>query len=245
MFSHSKKFIFVHIPKVAGTSITGTETSRTSLLSKFGEFELPKVEYNVNNLPFDPDDKNKFDPQPPHLRATDYVKYGYVTEAQFHEYFKFAFVRNPWARIVSEYKYRGHINRFSFKDFLFYHFPYPSWTDEYCHTIPQYDYLYDKNGKLLVDFVGKFENLQTDYDKVCQMLDIPQHILTNENKSLTYSQRNSGWIQVLKNIKGILNGQRKANSFKHYSDYYDNESKEFIAKLYKNDINAFGYEFNK
>jgi hypothetical protein len=245
MFSHSKKFIFVHIPKVAGTSITGTETMKTSQISKYGEFELPKVDFNIDNLPFDPDKPNKFDPQPPHLRALDYVKYGYVTQSEFDGYFKFAFVRNPWARIVSEYKFRGHINRFSFKEFLFHHFPYPSWTDEYCHVIPQYDFLYDSDGKLLVDFVGKFENLQGDYDKICQKLDLPQETLPHSNKSMSLSQRNGGWIQMARNIKGILNGQKKANTFSHYTEYYDDESKEFVAKLYRHDIESFDYEFGK
>jgi len=240
MFSHSKKFIFVHIPKVAGTSITAKDS-----IGKYGEFELPEVNFSLSNLPFEPDDHNKFDPQPPHFRAYDYVKYGYVSEEQFNTYFKFAFVRNPWARIVSEYKYRGHANRFPFKEYLFHRFPYPSWADEYCHVIPQYDFLYDSQGKLLVDFVGKYENLKKDFDEICLKLDIPLQDLPHANRSLSLSQRNRDWVQLARNIKGFLNGQRKANTFSHYTEYYDDESKEFVTKLYQNDIKAFGYEFGK
>ncbi len=247
MISHKKKFIFVHIPKVAGTSVVGSSTIKTKL-SEYA-FKQPKKDYSINNLPFQPDDKNKFDPQPNHMRASDFVKYGYVTEIEFETYFKFAFVRNPWDRIVSEYKYRGYMNHYSFKEFLFKHMPNPSWSDQYCHIIPQYDFLYNGEGKLLVDFIGKFESLQEDYDKICQMLDIPKHTMSHANKSSGLLQRDTSWRMITKNslryIRASLNGQRKANTFSKYTEYYDSESREFIAKLYKNDIETFDYKFGK
>lgn len=245
MISHSKKFIYVHIPKVAGTSIAGSSKTAT----KLGEyaFKQPKKEYSISNLPFHPDDKNKFNPPSAHMRVSDYVKYGHVTETEFETYFKFTFVRNPWARIVSEYKYRGHLNHYSFKEFIFKHMPSPSWTDEYCHVIPQYDFLYNDKGNLLIDFVGRFENLQEDYDKVCQFLDIPKHAILHENKSSGLLQRDNNWEIIARNtlryIQGILNGQRKANTFSNYTEYYDSASREFIAKLYQNDIECFNYKF--
>ena len=139
--SNKLQCIFIHIPKAAGTSISGSSKVKT----KLGEyaFEKPKEDYSMNNLPFHPDDNNKFDPPSSHMRASDYVKYGHITEIEFKTYFKFAFVRNPWARIVSEYKYRGHMNHYSFKEFLFKYMPNPSWSDQYCHIIPQYDFLYN------------------------------------------------------------------------------------------------------
>lgn len=247
MVSHEKRFIFIHIPKVAGTSIIGSSKIKTRL----GEyvFKQPSEDYSINNLPFHPDDNNKFDPPSAHMRASDYVKYGHVTETEFETYFKFAFVRNPWARIVSEYKYRGHMNQYSFKDFLFKYIPKPSWNDQYCHIIPQYDFLYNSEGKLLVDFVGKLENLQKDYEKVCQKLDIQKHTILHENKSSGFFQRDNNWELIARNIlryiQGSLNGQRKANTFSKYTEYYDDESREFVAKLYKNDIESFNYKFGE
>ena len=56
MISHEKKFIFIHIPKVAGTSIVGSHKVKT----KLGEyaFKKPKEDYSINNLPFHPDDNS-------------------------------------------------------------------------------------------------------------------------------------------------------------------------------------------
>lgn len=232
MLSHTNKCIFIHIPKVAGTSV----------MRLFSDPEKP-AKMNKSPLPFDPDGY-KFDPPPPHLRASDYVKYGYATQDIFDIYFKFAFVRNPWDRIVSEYKYRRHTHRFSFKKFLFQNFPKPYWSDHYCHVIPQYDFLHDDDGTLLVDFVGRFENLQADFDYVCSKLNMPKTTLPRVNESSSiFNRRGSNFIEVLRSIKSHANRNRRRNTFPHYTDYYDAESIEFIATLYKNDIEAFGYEF--
>ena len=233
MISHKKKCIFIHIPKVAGTSII--------------EF-LKCSEHNYNNninIPSFPQGCSKFSPPPPHFRVIDYVKYGYVSKEQFNVYFKFSFVRNPWDRIVSEYKYRNHPMEYSFKEFLFRHFPKPSWNDKYCHIIPQYDFLYDENGNNLVDFVGKFENLQKDFNKVCRFLGIPDKKLPhrNQSQSLFNLRYNQGLGELFTRIRGKLNRRQKQNTFAHYTQYYDSETEEYVAELYKNDINVFQYKF--
>lgn len=230
MISHENKCIFIHIPKVAGTSIVEAIKDSTRQ-------EKPK-----GLLPFEIDD-DKFDPPPPHLRASDFLKYGFVTQEEFRTYFKFAFVRNPFDRIVSEYKYSRHPAFYDFKTFLFSHFPKPSWTDAYCHIIPQYDFLYDRNGKCLVDFIGKFENIQADFIKICDTLGIHQKLLPHKNKSLSFFRRDNTPLQILRTIRGLLSRQQKKNTYSHYTEYYDKESKEFVAKLYKKDIETFGYDF--
>lgn len=77
--------------------------------------------------------------------------HGYVTQAMLDACFKFTFVCNPRDRLVSAY---------DFKIFVFKHFLRPAWRDEHCHMIPQYDFLHDAQGNCLVDYVGRFENLQ-------------------------------------------------------------------------------------
>jgi hypothetical protein len=68
-----------------------------------------------------------------------------------------------------------------------------------------------------MDFIGKFENLQKDFDYVMNRLNLPQQKLTHENCTL----------------------------HKPYRDYYDDETEEVVAERYKDDINCFGYEFGQ
>lgn len=233
MISHNHKCIFIHIPKAAGTSLI-------RVLS-----DPPKTDKTDQLvLPFEPDE-NKFDPPPPHLRAYDYVKYGLITKELFDSYFKFAFVRNPWDRIVSEYKYRMHAHRYSFKKYLFEHFPRPSWSDEYCHVIPQYDFLHNEHGNMLVDFVGRFENLQKDFSYVCDKLNIETKTLPHRNISTSiFNRRDNNLIQILRSIRNKLSITQRRNTFERYKDYYDNESVDFVANIYRKDIEAFGYKFD-
>lgn len=232
MISHQHKCIFIHIPKVAGTSII--EVLRD-----------PKPEKGVERRPpFNPNDY-KFEPPPPHFRAADYVKYGQIEAELFQQYFKFAFVRNPWARLVSEYKYRDHARRYSFKDFLFHHLPTPAWSDEYCHIIPQYDFVYDEEGNCLVDFIGKMENIRDDFAVVCEKLGLSHLSLphSNQSQSLFHLRYDAGFCELLKRIRGKLSRRQKQNTFARYQDYYDAECQEYVAQLYANDITAFDYQF--
>ena len=152
MISHHHQCIFIHIPKVAGTSI-----------ARFFETEQPQSPPSA--LPFDPNDKSKFQPPPPHLRALDYIRYGLATKEQFDSYFKFAFVRNPFARLVSEYRYRLLARKYDFNTWVMNELPRPAWNDQYCHILPQYDFVYDDDGRLVVDFVGRFEHLSRDFKR--------------------------------------------------------------------------------
>ena len=69
----------------------------------------------------------------------------------------------------------------------------------------------------IIDFVGRFENFQTDFDVVCDKIGVSR-------LKLSY-----------------------ANSYKHlhYTKYYDNKTRQLVAKRYKRDIETFGYEFGK
>jgi len=232
MISHTNKFVYVHIPKVAGSSINDT------LKDEYFERD------NLTHPSLDPDNIS-FDPAPPHMRMSDYHKYGLLNQEQYNTYFKFTFVRNPWDRIVSEYRYRQYPRIFSFKEFIMHHLPVPSWSDEYCHIIPQYDFIYNMDGVIEVDFVGKFERIQSDFNIICDKLELPTKPLFHKNKSSKTFNLNTNIIENLRFIKSLINKNRRRNTFSHYTEYYDNESIDLIAHLYKNDINSFGYQFGE
>ena len=232
MISHQNKCIFVHIPKAAGTS----------LISVFADRMAKPI--SREPMPFHLED-NKFDPPPPHLRALDHVKYGLATRQQFDSYFKFAFVRNPWDRLVSEYKYEGLTRKFSFKKFLFEHLPKPRWDDHYCHIIPQYDFIFDEQGNQLVNFIGKFENLQLDFEKVCERIFNSKKKLPFKNKSLSLLNRRDNNLRLfVSNLRNRFSLTGRRNTFITYQEYYDNESVEFVRKLYSKDVETFNYHFD-
>lgn len=186
-------------------------------------------------------------PQISHLKASEYLSGGHTSPEVFGSYYRFSFVRNPWDRLVSFYKYRGHAYRCDFKTFLFRHMPKPGWTNDYCHVTPQYDFLYG-DGRCLVDFVGRFENLQHDFDVVCHSLGIPAGPLPHVNRSLkrytVLSVLRGEPRKMVRDLKRIARrGRVTRNTFTHYADYYDDESREFVAELYRKDIITFGYDF--
>lgn len=242
MLCHKFKCIYIHIPKSAGQSIHKIFARQ---LGYYRNQNAPLL-LNLN------DDPRLGPPALGHLKALDYVRCGHISQESFDSYYKFSFVRNPWARIVSEYKYRGHARKYDFKTYLFKHLPKPGFTDMYTHIIPQYEFLYDEDGKLLVDFVGRFENLQKDFDAVCDKIGLPRTFIPHRNSSaisLTFPECFYGIKDSFHGVKRMLmdfiSNKQKENTFSNYTEYYDDESKAFVAELFKKDIEAFGYGFER
>ena len=128
------------------------------------------------------------------------------------EYFKFGFTRNPWERLVSAWKYAFVSTRIScygkvsFRKFIKEYTIV--WLGVEMNTLDFCDGF---------DFIGRFENLQEDFYKICDKIGIPQQKLPHINKSKR----------------------------KHYTEYYDEETKEIVAKKYAKDIEYFGYKFGE
>lgn len=234
MICHPYRCVFLHIPKTGGISV---EHVFLALVGLTWDTRAPLL-LRGN------DDPAKGPPRLAHLKATEYVSCGYLTQEQFDAYFKFSFVRNPWDRMVSEYKYRGHPMRMTFKRWLLEHLPPPGFTDAYCHIVPQHEYLYDADGRLLADFVGRYESLQADFDVVCERLGIARTPLPHENRSLE-APRIRSLNDIKKRIRRWLWTLRPRNVYPHYTQYYDAESRELVRRLYRRDIDTFGYAFGE
>ncbi len=149
----------------------------------------------------------------------------------YKDYYKFAFVRNPYDRLVSCYKNKIIENRkkedinirnnfsknMSFNDFVKEVSKIPDIRADQHIKSQSFFLEYKKTGKLLVDFVGRFENLEEDYKKICKKIGMkPKDKLSSKNKS--------------KNRKS-------------YKDYYDEETKKLVRERYKRDFELFGYGF--
>ncbi len=234
MICHPYRCVFIHIPKTGGISV---EHVFLGLVGLSWDSRAPLL-LRGN------DDPSKGPPRLAHLTGTEYVTCGYLSRDQFDAYFKFSFVRNPWDRMVSEYKYRGHPMRMPFKSWLLHHLPPRGFTDAYCHLVPQYQFLYDADGRLLADFVGRYESLQADFDRVCDRLAIARTPLPHENRSLD-APRIQSLNDVKKRVRRWLWTLRPKNVYPHYTQYYDDESRAFVAERYRTDIETFGYAFGE
>ena len=215
LLSHKHQFLFVHIAKTGGTSV------RKALSSHRWDVKYGLPQFVVNKL-------SQFTG---HKLGCRFPRHSRIVAASemlpadyFNNLYKFAFVRNPWDLQVSSFYHikrerpqvlEGHDN---FKDFMRYKFdparPYQYHIDTSLQL--QSDYLVDLHGNVLVNKVGKYENLQGDFDNICE------HI-------------------GLKKIK--LPHKRKADDRKRYRAYYDDDLAEKVANHFARDIQMLGYEF--
>jgi hypothetical protein len=197
MISHGHKAVFIHVPKTAGMSM------RTYFRRKGFE----PVEYH------DPSGSND-DKTGVYVNGTSWrIKRN--LEDIWNSYFKFAFVRNPWDRMVSCWKNRAK-SYDSFDKFLE-DYPYPSQNHNLVwHTLPQLTHIQDLDGNMLVDFVGRFENLNNDLKTICESINVEYTPLPHKNKS----------------------------THKPYQEYYNQRTQDLVACIYKEEIEMFNYRFD-
>jgi len=213
MINRKYKCIFIEVPKTGSTSIRSLVGS-----PKYPHLDIKETIYNIKHfLPFY------------NLRYYKYVNYIYknilptktrnsIGENIIDEYFKFGIVRNPWSRTVSLYNRKEGIqmrNKMSFEEFV----NWINYSSDTCiypsRKLNQLDWFKDSNGKLFVDFIGKFESLNKDWEHISEILGILDK-LPHKNKN---------------------------TSRKHYSEYYNSKTKEIIRKKFLTDIEYFEYEF--
>lgn len=221
--------LFVHVPKAAGRSIEAFFMQRLGM-DRDNDADRQRL------LIIDNPDPDRGTEKLAHLSAAEYLECGYLTQQEFSSFFKFAFVRNPWARLVSEYRYRNYFRHRNFKDFIMHKLPPPGRDDKYRHVMPQTDMLYDSEGRLMVDFVGKFENLQADFDQVCARLGFDSCKLPHVNSSDKPSR------ELKRKLRNSLYRNRESE-LRSYVDFYDAETREFVGELYRRDVENFAYNF--
>ncbi len=148
----------------------------------------------------------------------------------FDRYFKFSFVRNPYDRVYSAYNFLkagGMVkldleylwNKFekyeSFESFVKEGLIQDGVFKEKVHFYPQWYFLYDERGEMMVDYLGYYENLAQDFENICEKI--------NVNCELPYT-----------------NASKKGNNT--LEDVYDKEMKKIVYDLYKEDFRLLGYK---
>jgi len=159
--------IYVHVPKCAGISVTN------SLFGNLGGGHLTIRDYQI-----------------------------IYSAASYADFFKFTFVRHPLDRLLSAYLFlsTGGIDDKeaalakellsgieSFEAFVF-ALAEDASLQKWIHFRPQCDFLTDYRGNIAVDFIGRFESLHEDFNKVCDLLGIKASL-----PKLNTTKRKENW----------------------------------------------------
>jgi Sulfotransferase family len=152
MISHRHKTVFVHIPKCGGQSVEAAFLKDLGLRWR----ERAPLLLGPNEVP------SLGPPRLAHLLARDYVARHYLSDELFTQYFTFAIVRSPIARVLSFYHYLGHKKSLSHfvqqrlvRSFEARH----HFKGDYYFLRPQVDYLTDASGQPLLDRAYRLEDL--------------------------------------------------------------------------------------
>ena len=97
---------------------------------------------------------------------------------QIEGWFTFSFVRNPYTRIASEYMWSVATSTWNpdlFEDWLL---KFMSDDERYDHRLPQSQILDEP-----VDFIGRFESLEADFQTVLNKIGLPALGLSHHEKT--------------------------------------------------------------
>jgi hypothetical protein len=208
--------VYIDIAKVASSSL------KTAFASVLG-LDLAQVSSNPHDVEF---------PRPPASnRAGERLYPGLYT---------FAFVRNPWDRLLSCYrdKIQGEVGDFtlfsqsglarclerfdafsanmSFEEFV-YAVASIADADADEHFRSQHKFLTNDHGQIANDFIGRYERLEMDFRYVAERIGLPKRI------SLPRLQANPRSVR--------------------YTDYYTAATREIVATRFAQDFALFSYRF--
>lgn len=178
--SEMPRFIFIHIYKTAGTSITNALTPfATNRWPLFIERLFRKTGIETFNLK----------PYHDHIRAKELIEK--IGVKKFNSYFSFAFVRNPWDWQVSLYTYMLKKVEHHQHDFVKNLGSFDRYIEWRCEKEIRFqkDFIYSDDDELLVDFVGRYEKLDADFKTICEKIGIAVELpVLNVSKSKPYQK---------------------------------------------------------
>lgn len=215
-----ENLVYIHIPKTGGSSIRNSLGKNYNLIFNASKDNLKKMGFMNLNKKFETYDFSIGE-------FKDHLPYQMIIEKKLdYNKFVFTFVRNPFSRLISLY-FECLGNNFHIKDLNtnnninFEQFVNIITEKPYWFTIPMIDYIGVKNVKK-IDFLGKFENFESDIFKLKKKLkiSIKHH---NFNNQLTSKFKFSDYRSFYSNNKII----DKVNTF------------------YEKDFEVFQYDYEK
>ncbi|MFH1277852.1 MAG: sulfotransferase family 2 domain-containing protein [Candidatus Eisenbacteria bacterium] len=204
ILSHTHKVIFVHPGKTGGTSIEKTLAPLLGL--RFDETWLSDEVLPGENCK--------------HIAASRLKEI--VADEIWDGYFTFGFVRNPFDRLLSEWCMHEQADPdvpWRKRDWT----AYPNF-EAFLDGIVRGEVILDRDyqswmlgdgaGNVLVDFVGRFERLQEDFDEVCRRI----------------------------GLRPVPLGREAATRHKPWRDHYDATRLRAVYRSCAGDCERFGYE---
>ncbi len=220
-------YIFIHIPKTGGSSITEALGYKVGLQHLFNKVDSDIALFGTHTYA---------------RYVKDFMMKDNDGFVEYDSYFSFAIVRNPWDRLYSLYnfmckapRHESHIDQQQLIDKGFKHFlldnrehgtlvaPAKNMNDIqhpsfYVHQqdTPQCHWIEDENGENIVSYVGKYEELDSVWEEiVVDTLEIDVQLPT-------------------------INKHTEDD----YREQYDDEMRTFVEETHKEDIIKFGYTFD-
>ena len=201
LVSHESRFVWIAVAKVASMVMQGAITRKLGIA--FNDWPT----YSVASL---------------------------AEVAEMNDYFRFGFVRNPWARLYSCYRDKILGPTLRDQQFILGHFgfapgmPFPDFVrgvaeipDEEAdgHFVGQF-FALSHQGKLVTDYVGRFEHLPADWEPVRERFGLDP----------------LPWAPV--------GSARPRWDFEFHRSYYTSELVEVVRRRYADDIHHFDYDFS-
>jgi len=215
--NHDLKAIFIHVHKTGGTYIS-------YMLNKYYGFKnyyLRRPDHDTFCLNKKKTTKyinyeNRIHGVLIYYKTSKYInKKMNMTPEKWDNYYKFCFIRNPYDKIISAW---NHINRYNipFKNYL--NLINKCNDVEYIHMfLPQTRNIINEKGKININYIGKFENLEND---------------------LTHILKNIGIKKIIHDVNKKMNKRDHLDFYK----YYDQESLNIVNNLLKEDFDNLDYE---
>lgn len=213
MISHHHKCIFIHIPKTGGTSIENVLRQDKSKGSNH-RFLSEYSNYSVFNTYF------KF----------AIVRNTYDRIWSLYSYYSSGGNQQNLQTLTDYYHhYKNRVLKFPYYTDLEISKNIPVTFHDFCEIFlkegkpffrryalqSQLDYI-SINGKIQLDFLGKFDCIENDFSKVAKQL----------------------------GIKENLPHLRKSLSKGHYSEFYNEETKKIVENYYQDEISYFKFKFD-
>ncbi len=204
-------FWFVDIPRTSGTSIKKILVKKHGYAYAKSDF-VSERHCLIKSLACIP---------PVHMTAERCIRY--FGPEVWHHLFTFTLVRNPYDRMVSWWLYRKDVVRniprhTSFGDYI-----KEQLVEKKKRTITHRaaDYLLDKDGNILVNYVGKYETRERDLKTIREKLNAKGIEIIFDNTHLYQTPR----------------------AMKSYRQYYDAETRSIVENFFREDIELFDYDF--